>query len=81
MSQFITTIASISNNIGMTEITLRKPSLTQNTTSNSTIVGRISGNISSYGKLVLSICQRVELISIVEFIFARCINFSSPGSI
>ena len=79
--QFSAGIASIANNILRTEFTISKPSLTQNTTSNSAIVGRTSRNISSYGKLVLGICQKVKLIAIVEFIFARCINLNSPSSI
>ncbi len=79
--QFTTTISCISNNIFRTEFAIGKSSLAQNTTGNSHITGRASCNIGSYGKLILGICQKVKLIAVVEFLLARCIKLSSPGSI
>ena len=50
-------------------------------TSNSAIVGRSGGNLSNYWKLILSVSQKMKFVTVVEFLFTRCVEFSSPRSI
>ena len=74
LSQLITAIASITNNILRMKFAIGESCLTENTTGNTSIMGRTSANIGSYRKLILSICQKMKLITKVEFLFSRCIE-------
>jgi len=80
LSQFLAAVASITNNVLWAKLTIGKPSLTEDTASHTSVVDRGSGNIGSYGYLVLGICQQMKLVSIIELLLTRCIKFGSPSS-
>ena len=73
-SQFVATIASIADNILRMEFTMCNSCLTKNTTSDSDVMERSTTNIGSYGKLILGICYKVNFITEVKLLLARCIK-------
>ena len=81
LSQFFTTVTSITNDIFGVKFAIGKSRLAKQRGSNTNIMRRSSRNLSNDRQFVFGICQNMKLVTKVVFYLARCISLNSPTGI
>ena len=81
LPQVLAAVASITYHVLRAKLAMSESGLAKNTAGCSDIGETRSRDIGNYGKFILGICQKVELIAEVVLYSPGCVWFHSPSSI